>query len=444
MTWESFPRAAPSTWADTARLVRRTGFGATGRAIDTAVVRGADRYLAALLAADPNTDPGALRTPPPTFEPIPPVAKGADKTARKAHNQALQAQLQQLTTWWLRRMVAVEQPFGEKLTFLWHNHFATAATKVRRAGLMLAQNEKQRRLGRGPFRDLAWAMLTDAATLYWLDGQRNVKGAPNENLAREFMELFALGHGDGYTETDVREGARALTGWKIGLDGSTAVRPKLHDDGIKRLLGVTGPLDAAGYCDAVLGRPAGTAYVLTRTWGQLASGHPPTAATLAALTSAYGQDRRLGSMLSALLSAPEFTAARGTSVITPVEWLVGAVRALRVPMVDDAAAKKLLPVLRGLGQVPFYPPSVGGWPPGTAFLSTSAADLRMKTAATLVRSADLDPVSSVSPTSRVDAVAHLLGVPGWTDRTAAALKDSAADPRTLVTVALNAPEYLAQ
>lgn len=443
MTRESFPRVAPSKWADTARLVRRTGFGATGSAIDTAVVQGADRYLATMLAADPNSDPGAVRTPPPTFQPIPPVGKGADQAARKAYRQAVNAQLQQLTTWWLRRMVAVQQPFGEKLTFVWHNHFATSATKVRRAGVMLTQNEKLRRLGRGPFGDLAYAMLTDAATLSWLDGQRNVKGAPNENLAREFMELFALGHSDGYTETDVREGARALTGWKINSDGSTTMRPKFHDDGIKTLLGVTGPLDAAGYCDAVLARPAGTAYLITRTWGQLASGHPPTAATLATLTTAYGSHRDLSAMLTALLSSAEFAAARGTSVITPVEWLVGAIRSLQVPL-DDAAAKKLLPVLTGLGQLPFYPPSVAGWPPGTAFLSTSAAEQRMKTAATLVRSADLDAVSSVAPASRVDAVGHLLGVPGWTDRTAAALKDSVADPRTLVTVALNAPECLVQ
>ena len=443
MTTQSYRRAAASAWADTARLLRRTGFGTTGSAVDTAVAQGPNRYLASMLAADPAADPGAVRTPPPTFESIAPVAKGADQAARKAHNRALRAQLQELTTWWLRRMVSAQQPFGEKLTFLWHNHFATSATKVRRAGLMLAQNDKLRTLGRGPFRDLAYAMLTDAATLYWLDGQRNVKGAPNENLGREFMELFALGHGDGYTETDVREGARALTGWKIKPDGSTAMRPKFHDDGIKTLLGVNGPLDANGYCDAVLARPAGTAYVITRTWGQLASGHPPTAATLTALTAAYGPQRHLGSMLSAMLSSAEFTAARGTSVITPVEWLVGAVRALQVPLADDAA-KKLLPALTGLGQVPFYPPSVAGWPPGTSFLSTAAADLRMKTAATLVRSANLDAVSSVAPASRVDAVAHLLGVPAWTDRTAATLKNSAADPRTLVTVALNAPEYLTQ
>ena len=103
-------------------------------------------------------------------------------------------------------MVAVQQPVHEKLTLLWHNHFATSAQKVRTAAQMAAQNQKLRTLSLGDFRMLAYAMLTDAAMLRWLDGQSNTAKAPNENLAREFMELFALGHGNGYTEDDVRAG----------------------------------------------------------------------------------------------------------------------------------------------------------------------------------------------------------------------------------------------
>src|SRR5581483_8393639 len=99
---------------------------------------------------------------------------------------------------------------------LWHNHFATSAQKVRVAAYMAAQNQKLRAGSLGDFRALAYSMLTDAAMLRWLDALRCTAKAPNENLAREFMELFALGHGNGYTETDVRNGARALTGWVIG------------------------------------------------------------------------------------------------------------------------------------------------------------------------------------------------------------------------------------
>jgi uncharacterized protein (DUF1800 family) len=110
--------------------------------------------------------------------------------------------------------------------------------RLRRAGWLAGQNETLRRAGRGDFRSLAVAMLTDPAMLFWLDGQKNSAAAPNENLSREFMELFALGHGDGYTEQDVREGARALTGWRFRPNGSVYQSARAHDDGVKTVLSV--------------------------------------------------------------------------------------------------------------------------------------------------------------------------------------------------------------
>jgi len=218
-------------WIATARLLRRTGFGATGAAVDAAVEISAPQYVGQIVASDPNADPGARSTAPPHFDAVAEPGKSATKAQKAAHHKQQAAQLSTLTAWWLRRMVAVQRPFDEKLTFLWHNHFATSAQKVKQASLMLAQNEKLRTLGKGDFHTLAYAVLTDAAMLRWLDGEKNTAKAPNENLGREFMELFALGHGNGYTETDVREGARALTGWRINPDGATSPRPALHDNG---------------------------------------------------------------------------------------------------------------------------------------------------------------------------------------------------------------------
>ena len=216
-------------------------------------------------------------------------------------------------------MVAVDEPFGEKLTFLWHNHFATAATKVRRAGWLAGQNETLRRAGRGDFRSLAVAMLTDPAMLFWLDGQKNSAAAPNENLSREFMELFALGHGDGYTEQDVREGARALTGWRFRPNGSVYQSARAHDDGVKTVLGVTGNLDTTGFCDAVLSRAASARFVASRMWSQLVSANPPSAPTLDRLVAAYGAQRDLRALLTAMLTSADFVAAHGTIVIGPVD-----------------------------------------------------------------------------------------------------------------------------
>ncbi len=441
---EQSPRKLPvMSWDTTARLLRRTGFGATGTAVDAAAKRPASQTVAAMLAATPSADPGAKRTPAPVLPFVPPVAKGASKEDRQKGNKARRDQLQTAIAWWLRRMVAVEEPFGEKLTFLWHDHFATAFNKVRQAQLMVQQNETLRSKGRGDFRDLALAMLTDPALLLWLDGEKNTAKAPNENLSREFMELFTLGHGDGYTETDVREAARALTGWRVDRKtGKATLVDKLHDTGSKTVLGVTGNLDYVAFCDAVLARPASAAFVATRFWNRLVASTPPPKPALDAMVSAYGAKRNVSALLQTMLTRPEMDSSAGTLVSMPVEWLVGALRSLKVPLDDDKTVTKLAGALRQLGQLPMDPPNVSGWPAGQAWLSTSAADLRMKTATMLAKVGDLSTVKSGSVTTRVEMAGHLIGVGTWSTRSATALKDAAADPVRLLTVALNTPEYL--
>jgi uncharacterized protein (DUF1800 family) len=220
------------------------------------------------------------------------------------------------------------------------------------------------------------------------------------------------------------------------------LRPARHDESPKTMLGVTGNLDEKGYCDAALAPAAASRYLVTRMYGQLVSDHAPTVAAVSAGVAGYGAGRSIPGMVTALLGSPDFVAAMGTRVIGPVEWLVGALRALRVPMDKDATVHNAVSVLRGLGQLPFAPPNVSGWPTGAAWLSTAAAELRMTTAITLAAKADLDPISSAAPAGRVDATGYLLGVGTWSDRTAAVLKGFTADPQRLVTVALNSPEYL--
>jgi uncharacterized protein (DUF1800 family) len=427
-------------WMAAARIVRRSGFGATGDAVDTLVRTGLPAYLGAL--AHPATDAGAVATPLPAFAPIAPAGKDASRTDKLKLNQQRREQLQSLTYWWIRRMAAVRQPFTERITFGWHDHFATAATKVRSATALAHQNDTLRRLGTGDFRTLAQAMLVDPAMLLWLDGQKNTVAGANENLSREFMELFALGHGDGYTEADVRDGARALTGWRIGPDQASAVlRRRLHDETSKTVLGVTGNLDQAGFCDAVLARPASAAHVCARWYGQLVSDTPPDQATLARLVAGYGSGRDLAGMFRALYSDHSFAGAANTIVIGPVEWLIGAVRALRVPM-TEATTKKCAAILRGLGQLPFYPPNVGGWPSGHAWLSTAAAGLRGQAALALATGGDLAFVSGAAASHRIDAVGHQLGIGNFSDRTLTALQPLTGNPVQLVAAALTSPEYL--
>src|SRR6202012_3177651 len=249
------------------------------------------------LNADPDADPGAVLTPIPKMSLLHAPGKGATPTARKEFNRQLAQQSGTLSGWWLRRMVAVQQPMHEKLTLLWHNHFATSAQKVRVASQMAAQNQTLRTQSLGDFRTLAYSMLTDAAMMHWLDAQTSTAKSPNENLAREFMELFALGHGNGYTEDDVRQGARALTGWAIRpLTRQTVLMPKRHDSTAKTIFGVTKNFDAAGFCDVVLAQPKSPQYVAGRLWQQLASDTAPSPQALARFVNAYGPRRDLGAL----------------------------------------------------------------------------------------------------------------------------------------------------
>ncbi len=428
-----------SDWGQTARLLRRAGFGATGAEIDAAAAAGSATWLDRALAADPAKD--AAAEPPPSLSVPAALGPGATRDQRKAQLAALRTGVEALERWWLRRMIRTDTPLTEKLTFGWHNHFATSAAKVRQAPLMLAQNERLRSQGRATFAALATAMLTDPALMVYLDAEKNRAGAPNENLAREFMELFTLGRDGGYTEADVKDGARALTGWRLDANGAAVFDAKRHDGGTKTVLGVSGRLDAPAFAAAVLRQPAAPTHVATRWWNQLASPEPPPADTLGRLRAAYGTDGDLTALFRAILTDPAFDAAAGTVVLGPVEWLVGAARAVRVPT-DDASLDRLTAALRSLGQMPFYPPNVSGWPSGAAWLSTAAAQRRVQVADALVSAGNLDALNSVGTGERVDATAHLLGLSHLTDRTAGALRPLSAKPRELLALALVSPEYL--
>ncbi|WP_029114296.1 DUF1800 domain-containing protein [Mycobacterium sp. URHB0044] len=429
-------------WQATARLLRRTGFGATGPQIDAVANQDWSAYLDTVLALDPDRDPGALATPRPT--PVTPPMPSSNLRAAQieAITHELAQQMHEMTAWWVRRMAAVQEPIHEKLTLLWHNHFATSAQKVPVAEWMGLQNQRLRTLKLGDFRTLALTMLSDAAMLYWLDGVSNSAKSANENLSREFMELFTLGHANGYSELDVREGARALTGWGIGRGGQTAMAWDQHDSNVKTVLGVTGNLDHTAFCDAVLSQPQSAAFVAGKLWRQLASDEPPSAAALGRFTAAYGPGRDLKALTKAILLDPEFTARAGTVVCAPIEWTVGVIRALKVPLDDQHLVDAILVALTVMRQRPFYPPDVDGWPYGRAWLSTTSTTARVWAADKFSTLGDLSTVADAAKGDRIDATGYLIGIGAWTDRTAAALKELVDDPQRLVAAAVNSPEYL--
>nr|BFE63561.1 DUF1800 domain-containing protein [Dactylosporangium thailandense] len=408
-----------------AHLLRRATFGPTAEEVDAAESKGPAATLDALFSP-PDPDAGAARTPLPKLGPV-----LNDKTDRAE-------QIRTAGTWWLDRMVQADHQVHEKLTFFWHGHWATSADKVKSGPLMLGQQQTLFRTALGDFATQVHAMLRDPALIIWLDGQKNTNKAPNENLARELMELFTLGVGH-YTEQDVREGARALTGWVVDQKAGTAtLNAKRHDDKPKTILGRTADFDADGFADVLLAQPACPEFVARRLWLRYCSDAPIPQDVLDAAKT----QKTTAAVLRSLLAAD----GHAELVKQPVEWLVGALRQLRIRPgeLPDAQRKQLLNALNQLGQVPLRPPSVGGWPAGAAWLTTSATQGRIKLAQTLAARAPqpvLDRLTAVPAAQRPTALARLLVIDAFTDRTLAALTPAANDARRLLTLGLASPEY---
>jgi uncharacterized protein (DUF1800 family) len=422
-----------------AHLLRRAAFGPTAEEVDAAERAGLDATLDGLLAPT-GTDPGAAATPPPRFDtdPYAGITKNSTRSDRQKANKQRTDQVQLLQQWWLDRMVAARHQLTEKLVFFWHGHWATDVQKVKFAQPMLGQLETLRRYGAGDFGALVRAMVRDPALIVWLDGQKNTRKAPNENLARELMELFTLGIGH-YGEADVKAGARALTGWTVARSTAVATfEPKRHDPGDKTILGQSAAFDADSYARLLAAQPRAAAFVAERLWFRFAGGALPVPAgsARADVTAA----------LRAIFTDPGFGPTRGQLVKQPVEWLVGALRQLgiRPSALSEPLRKQLQSGLNGMDQVPLRPPSVGGWPAGTAWLTTSSLQARIRLAELLANAAAPSVgqrLTAAPKDGRVDALARLLVVDRWTDRTRAALAPLTGEPKRLVAAGLVSPEY---
>ena len=450
------------TRSNIAHLFRRAGFGAHAEEIDQAAKAGyaatVESLLAGLTAPDPAGDavPVPDLTPPaePTPAPTDPQAKMAANQARRAaENQQYLA----LQRWWLDRMIATSTPLREKLTLIWHGHFATAFQKVQNAGWMYRQNQLFRTKGAGNFETLTQAIAKDPAMMYWLDTQTSVVGHPNENFARELMELFTLGIGN-YTETDVKEAARAFTGWiLVPATGQFVERPLRHDNGSKTVLGQTGAFDGTDIVTLVTHQPASAAFVTSKLWSHLAYPVKSTDPVVASLAAGYAKDLDITSLLRAIFLHPAFTspAAKQGLVKQPIEWVAGIGRAFGVnadlkagpasgtgAAAGTAARSALDSALVLLAQEPFNPPNVGGWGQNTYWLNTATWLVRLQFGLTVGQRLDLSWLTSLPASQRPAALATKLSIDGWGQTTAAALNHVASYPAALVALAVSAPEYV--
>jgi uncharacterized protein (DUF1800 family) len=392
LAWAS--PGTPLSYEDARHLLNRTGFGASDSEIRACakLTRGeaVDRLL-----ADARREPTLA---PPAFvdEPFLPYYRIRDLSADDRMAE-LRKRLQQgfeLRAWWLHEMVLTPSPLTERLTVFWHNHFATSQQKVRSVPLMYRQNVLLRREALGSFRRLLHDIAKDPAMLVYLDNAGSRRQAPNENFAREVMELFTLGEGH-YTERDVKEAARAFTGWSLDRDtGQFTYRRMWHDGGEKTVLGRTGRLGGAEVLDLLLERPQTAEFVTAKLWREFVSPTPDAAEVrrLAAVFRDSGYEVK--PLMRALLTSTAFWAEdnRATIIKSPVDLVVGTMRTFEIRPMDFRPAALAVGLL---GQNLLQPPNVKGWPGGEKWIDASTLLGRRQWIDRVFRGAEI-PVMAVS------------------------------------------------
>ena len=276
----------------------------------------------------------------------------------------------EIRTWWVAEMLSTPSPLTEKMTLFWHNHFATSQQKVRSAILMYRQNVMLRNYSTGNFGAMLREVSKDPAMVIYLDGAQNRKGAPNENFGREVMELFTLGEGH-YSEQDIKEVARAFTGWSIDADaGEFRFRRPAHDDGSKIVFGVEGKFNGDDIVTLLLQQPATSIFIVSKLWREFVSPEPDAVAVAQLAATWRGANYEMKPLLRAMFLSDAFWAPVNRSVLvkSPVDLVVGSLRQFRFAVGDPAP---FAVILRQLGQDLFNPPNVKGWPVGDAWLNTT-------------------------------------------------------------------------
>jgi uncharacterized protein (DUF1800 family) len=362
-------------------LYNRAGFGARPNEVDYALRTGHAAIVEQFLAGFAQPGDPFFVDPPSRPERRDYDEEGFRK-AIDAFRRDERALLVGYAGWWIDQMVEARDPLREKMVLFWHGYFTSSARDVKSASAMVQQNELFHRLALGSFRELLRAIVRDPAMLEYLDNNQNRKESPNENFAREIMELFTLGEGN-YTEEDIKEAARALTGWKTTDDKLDAYFvPRQHDAGKKTILGRTGKFDADDFVDILLDQPACPRWVAKKLLMHF-EGAEPSETRLAEYAAFLKSSKfEVAPFLRKLFADPQFYRDEilGERISSPVEYLVGTTRRLGIEV-----PSQLLWLGAGqLGQRLFDPPNVKGWEGGEAWITTSTLLARGNLAGMLI------------------------------------------------------------
>jgi uncharacterized protein (DUF1800 family) len=382
--------SAPLGFDDARHLLNRTGFSATPTEIDAYAGLTREQAVDRVLAGAGR--PAA--TPPPAwatgFE-SPRRFRGMSAEERKLAVREIFQKAFELRSWWFTEMLTTASPLNERMTLFWHNHFVSSVRKVRSPQLMYRQNVLLRRHAFGNFGEMLRAVARDPAMVVYLDSASNRKGQPNENFAREVMELFTLGEGN-YTERDIKEAARAFTGWSINIDtGDFMFRRLLHDDGTKTVLGRTGNLDGDAVLELLLAQPQTAELIVTKLWREFVSLQPDPAEVrrIARLFRESGYD--IKTALRELLVSDAFYARqhRAALIKSPVDIVVGTLRQFQFTTGD---VMPFVVTTSQLGQALFAPPNVKGWAGGEAWINSTTLLARKTFLERLFRTEELRPM----------------------------------------------------
>lgn len=374
-----------------AHLLARAGFGGTAQQIEKFHAMGLDEAVNTLV--DYVDLPYEIAPPPIPEE----LAQEPDRALRRAmteeerrlaeeerRKQERQA-FEEIRLWWIERMALTPRPFEEKMTLFWHGHFTSGMREVRNPVFMKEQNDFLRQHTLGNFRDLVLGISKDRAMLVYLDGNRNNKQRPNENYARELMELFTLGVGN-YSEMDIKEAARAFTGWQFDEDGYV-FRGRNHDYGEKKFLGRTGKLNGEDIVETIVENPACARFIARNILEFFCRPDPKKPLVEAFATELRKQRFELRPAMKTLFRSQAFyhDDSRGCLIKSPTELLVGTVRRLGVPVANLVAAER---ATASMGQELMQPPNVKGWDGEQKWINTATLFQRYNTIGSMLNGGD--------------------------------------------------------
>ena len=370
-----------------AHLLNRAAFGGSPQEIQKLHAMGHAAAVRSLLHAGEDDD----LYPAPEISPMSLQRPRNDsmspkESAERRRTILIQArqETQVARFWWIQRMATTLYPAREKCVLFWHGHWATSIQKVRDPFLVLQQNQTLRAHALGAFAPFAKEMSKDPAMIRYLDLNFSNVGHPNENFARELMELFTLGEGH-YSEKDIQEAARAFTGYRINpRTGAFVFSRKNHDTGVKKIFGRNGTFDGDATVDLIVSKPQCAEFLSAKIWNFYV-GEKPVVPLNQVLASEYrASGMQTGDFLERIFLSREFYSPkyRRRQIKSPVQWLIQTCKTLERPLPDSG---KTQGTLEQLGQVLFAPPNVKGWDGGRAWISSSALLLRYNFAGTLVR-----------------------------------------------------------